>query len=100
MGVQDREEEPLMEHPDENDLPDSAIKAMWDEGEPVELAAGPVGTIIHVAPSPWSKPPPNTALTGEIQRSVTYFSFFGAGTPRYPVKLTDASDNLTSVKSA
>ncbi len=29
-----------MEHPDENDLPDSAIKAMWDEGEPVELAAG------------------------------------------------------------
>jgi len=27
-----------MRHPDENDLPDAAIKAMSDEGAPVELA--------------------------------------------------------------
>jgi hypothetical protein len=89
-----------MEYPDENDLPDSAIKAMWDEGEPVELATGPEQPIVEVAPSRWSQPPPGTTVAGRIKRMVVYFSSFGAATTRYPVNLADAGNNLTAAPSA
>lgn len=89
-----------MEYPDENDLPDSAIRAMWDEGEPVELAAGPERPVVEITPSPWSQPTPGTTVAGRIERRVVYLSSFGAATTRYPVKLTDAGTNLTAVPSA
>jgi hypothetical protein len=98
--VQDREEEPLMEYPDENDLPDSAIRAMWDEAEPVGIAAGPQRAVVEVAPSQWSQPPPGTTIAGVVKRRVVYFSFFGAATTRYPLNLADAGNNLTAVPSA
>jgi hypothetical protein len=89
-----------MEYLDENDLPDSAIKAMWDEGEPVDLAAGPERPVVEIAPSPWSRPTPGTTVAGRIGRRVIYLSSFGADTTRYPVNLTDAGNNLTAVPSA
>jgi hypothetical protein len=89
-----------MEHPDENDLPDSAIKAMWDEGEPVEFAAGPQRAIVHITPSPWSRPAPGTTVAERIERRVIYLSSFGAATTRYPVNLADAGNNFTAATSA
>jgi hypothetical protein len=89
-----------MDYPDENDLPDTAVKAMWDEGEPVELAAGPERPTVEVASSPWNRPAPNTTLRGWVLQSVVYLSFFGAATARYPVDLTEAGNNLTAASSA
>jgi hypothetical protein len=89
-----------MDYPDENDLPDTAVKAMWDEGEPVELAAGPERPIVEVASSPWNRPAPDTTPTGWIMRSVVYLSSFGAATARFPVNLSEAGNNLTSAASA
>jgi hypothetical protein len=89
-----------MEYPDENDLPDSAIRAMWDAGEPVELAAGPERAVVEVTPSPWSRPAPGTIVAGRIERMVVYLSSFGAGTMRYPVNLADAGNNFTAAPSA
>ncbi len=39
-----------MRHQDENDLPDAAIKAMWEEGEPVELADRPPRPVAELIP--------------------------------------------------
>jgi hypothetical protein len=89
-----------MEHPDENDLPDSAIKAMWDEGEPVELAAGPERVVVEVTPSRWGRLAPGTTVAGRIERWLLDLKSFGAATTRYPVNLTDAGNNLTTVRSA
>jgi hypothetical protein len=89
-----------MEYPDENDLPDSAIKAMWDEGEPVELATGPEQPIVEITPSRWSWPAPGTTVAGRINQMVVYFSSFGAATTRYPLNLADAGNNLTAAPSA
>lgn len=88
-----------MDYPDENDLPDSAVKAMWDEGESVELAAGPERPVVQVAPSPWSWPIPDTRLTGWIVRSVVYLSYFGASTARYRGTFTDSGNNVTAALS-
>jgi hypothetical protein len=86
---------------DENDLPDTAIKAMWDEGEPVELADGPEGTVVEVTPSPpWYQPTPKTTATGWISRTVVYLSSFGAATARYPVDLHRAGTGVTATPSA
>jgi hypothetical protein len=90
-----------MGYPDENDLPDTAIKAMWDEGEPVELAAGPQGIVVEVTPSPpWYQPTPRTSPTGWITRTVVYLSSFGAGTARYPMDFHGARTNLPAAPSA
>lgn len=71
---------------DENDLTDAEVRAMWEEGEPVEL----VTSVFHVDPSPWVEEPADTAPRGFIDRAVTYYSFFGAGSVRYPLRLADA----------
>jgi hypothetical protein len=89
-----------MEYPDENDLPDRAISAMWDEGEPVELAAGPERTVVEIAPSRWSWPAPGTTVAGRIMRWVFDLKSFGAATTHHPVSLADASDNPTAARSA
>jgi hypothetical protein len=89
-----------MGYADENDLPDTAIKAMWDEGEPVELAAGPEGTVVEITPSLWYKPAPKTTPTGWVSRTVVYLSSFGAATARYPMDLHGAGTNPTAAPSA
>jgi hypothetical protein len=89
-----------MDYPDENDLPDSAIKAMWDEGEPVELATEPHRPVVNAAPSPWFHPAPTTTLVGRMKRMIVYFSSFGAATAPYTTDLPDASGNPTAAPSA
>lgn len=75
-----------MRHRDENDLTDAEVRAMWDEGEPVQL----VTSVFNVDSSPWVVEPANTAPRGSFDWAVTYYSFFGAGSVRYPLRLTDA----------
>jgi hypothetical protein len=88
-----------MEYPDENDLPDHAIRAMWEAGEPVELATGPQQPVVEVAPSRWSWPAPGTTVTGRIIRRVLNLKSFGAATTHYPVGLADSSQHPTAVRS-
>jgi hypothetical protein len=89
-----------MGYADENDLPDATIKAMWDEGEPIELATGPETTVVQVTPSLWYQPAPQTAPTGWITRRIVYLSSFGAATVRLPIDLHSAGTNLTAASSA
>jgi hypothetical protein len=71
---------------DENDLSDAEIAAMWDEGEPVELA-----TVRYtVNPSPWTPLLPRTAARlGTYRTAVVNFASFAAGAVRYPVRMED-----------
>jgi hypothetical protein len=85
-----------MAYTDENDLPDAAIKAMWDEGEPIELAAGPERIVVQVTPSRWYKPAPQTTPTGWITKSVVYFSSFGVASVRHPMDLHGAETSPTA----
>jgi hypothetical protein len=47
---------------DENDLTDAEVKAMWDEGESVALAA----SVVVVDPSPWVIAQVNAAHPAEV----------------------------------
>jgi len=98
--VPHREERTLVEYRDENELPDAAIVAMWEEAEPVELAAGPLAVAIRFTPSPWLQPAPRTTVTGRIDRWLVNLSSFGAASTRYPATLADAGDHLTTARSA
>lgn len=71
-----------MGHPEENDLPDTAIKAMWEEGEPVELSDRPPRPVVEITPSPWTQMGSSTATRGYVTRSVLYLSYFGTATGR------------------
>lgn len=93
-------EEPLMGYPDENDLSDIAIKAMWDEGEPVELAGRSPRPMVEIAPSPWTQLGPYTAARGQVTRRVVYLSYFGAATGRYAVRPADAGKIQTASEPA
>jgi len=84
--VQDGEKGSLMGHGDENDLTDAEVRAMWDEGEPVALAV----SVFDVDPSPWVVEQSNTAPRGFLGKAITYYSFFGAGRVRYPLRVSDA----------
>ncbi len=86
--------------PAENDLPDAAIKAMWDEGEPVELADRSPRPAVEIAPSPWTQLGPYTAAQGQVTRRVVYLSYFGAATGRYSVRLSEADKIQTASESA
>lgn len=89
-----------MGYPDENDLPDAAIKAMWDEGEPVELADRPPRPVVEMSQSPWGQPTAQTASQGWVTRRVAYLSYFGAATAHYPARLADAGKIQTASRPA
>lgn len=89
-----------MGYPDENDLPDAAIKAMWDEGKPVELADRLPRPAVEVVPSPWTQLGPNTAARGQVTRRIVYLSYFGAATGGFQVRLANANKIQTASEPA